>query len=61
MKRINTYALDGLVLMTQYNLSHPKTNIKIKQMNTLVEACQNVITILGLQWSAGKIWEHVRR
>ena len=38
-----------------------KTNIKSKQMNTLVEACQNAIAILGLQWSVGKIWDHVRR
>ena len=48
-------------MVMKQHLSKPKTNIKIKQMNTLVEACQNVIAILGLQWSAGKIWEHVRR
>jgi len=30
-------------------------------MNTLVESVQNAIAILGLQWSVGKIWDHVRR
>jgi hypothetical protein len=30
-------------------------------MNTLVESAQNAIAILGLQWSAGKIWKHVHR
>lgn len=30
-------------------------------MNTLVESIQNAIAILGLQWSVGKIWDHVRR
>jgi len=38
-----------------------ETGIKTKQMNTLVEACQNVIVILGLQWSVGKIYDNVRR
>ena len=33
---------------------------KNSYMNTLVESFQNAIAILGLQWSVGKIWEHVR-